>query len=128
MKGSEHPRVALVGRLSWDLVSWRGDPRAPRCPMSRHQTDPLRPLTADERKQLTRLSRSLSAPAAQVERARGLLALPDGARYTVAAHQVGRRHTETISAWVSRFNRDGVPAARPGGGGVAQVRHWVERD
>jgi hypothetical protein len=29
--------------------------------MSRHQTDPLRPLTPDERIALTRLSRSLSA-------------------------------------------------------------------
>src|SRR3954471_19330491 len=69
--------------------------------MSRHQTDPLRPLTGDERQQLTRLSRSLSAPAAQVERARALLAIADGASYRVAAHQVGRRHTETISAWVT---------------------------
>src|SRR4051795_8724010 len=62
----------LVGRLPWDLVSWRGDPRAPRCPMSRHRKDPLRPLTADERQELTRLSRSLSAPAPQVERSRAL--------------------------------------------------------
>src|SRR5215218_345296 len=65
--------------------------------MSRHQKDPLRPLTAAERKELTRLSRSLSAPAAQVERARALLAIAEGASYTAAAHQVGRRHTETIS-------------------------------
>src|SRR4051812_18219237 len=71
--------------------------------MSRHQQDPLRPLTADERKQLTRLSRSLSAPAAQVERSRALLAIADGASYTAAAHQVGRRHNETISAWVSLY-------------------------
>ena len=90
--------------------------------MSRHQTDPLRPLTADERKQLTRLSRSLSAPAAQVERARALLAIAEGASYTAAAHQVGRRHTETISAWVSRFNRDGLAAVRPGHGGGAQTK------
>ena len=82
--------------------------------MSRHQKDPLRPLTAEERQELTRLSRSLSAPAAQVERARALLAIADGASYTAAAHQVGRRHNETISAWVSRFNRDGLaPVARP---------------
>src|SRR5215213_7258559 len=67
--------AALVGRLLWEVVWWCGDPRAPRCPMSRHQTDPLRPLTADERQELTRLSRSLSAPAAQVERARALLAI-----------------------------------------------------
>jgi hypothetical protein len=79
--------------------------------MSRHQNDPLRLLTADERKELARLSRSPSAPAAQVERARALLALADGAGYTAAAHRVGRRHNETISAWISRFNRDGLVEA-----------------
>src|SRR5918911_1056923 len=76
--------------------------------MSRHRKDPLRPLAPDERIALTRLSRSLSAPAAHVERARALLAIAEGASYTAAAHQVGRRHNETISAWVSRFNRDGL--------------------
>src|SRR5215218_2891390 len=100
-----------------------GAPRAPRCPMSRHRKDPLRPLTPDERIALTRLSRSPSAPAAQVERARAVLAIADGASYTAAAHQVGRRHTETISAWVSRFNRDGLAAVRPGHGGGAQIRY-----
>ena len=90
--------------------------------MPRHQKDPLRPLTADERIVLTRLSRSLGAPAAQVERARALLAMSDGASYTAAAHQVRRRHTETISAWVSRFNRDGLAAVRPGHGGGARIR------
>ncbi len=94
--------------------------------MSRHRTDPLRPLTGDERQELTRLSRSLSAPAAQVERARALLAIADGASYTAAAHQVGRRHTETISAWVSRFNRDGLAAVRPGPGGGARVRYGAD--
>src|SRR3954451_8834223 len=94
--------------------------------MSRHQTDPLRLLTADERKQLTRLSRSLSAPAAQVERARALLAIADGASYTVAAHQSGRRHTETTSAWVSRFNRDGLAAVRPGHGGGARICYGAD--
>jgi transposase len=91
--------------------------------MSRHRKDPLRPLTPDERIALTRLSRSPSAPAAQVERARALLAIADGASYTAAAHQVGRRHTETLSAWVSRFNRDGLAAVRPGHGGGARIRY-----
>ena len=91
--------------------------------MSRHRTDPLRPLTGDERQQLTRLSRSLSAPAAQVERARALLAIAEGASYTAAARQVGRRHTETISAWVSRFNREGLAAVRPGHGGGPRIRY-----
>jgi transposase len=94
--------------------------------MSRHQTDPLRPLSPDERIALTRLSRSPSAPAAQVERARALLAIADGASYTTAAHQVGRRHTETISAWVSRFNRDGLAAVRPGHGGGARIRYGAD--
>ena len=94
--------------------------------MSRHQTDPLRPLTAAERQELTRLSRSPSAPAAQVERARALAAIADGASYTAAAHQVGRRHTETISAWVSRFNRDGLAAVRPGHGGGARIRYGAD--
>ena len=35
--------------------------------MSRHRKDPLRPLTADERQELSRLSGSPSAPAAHVE-------------------------------------------------------------
>ncbi len=94
--------------------------------MPRHQKDPLRPLTADERIALTRLSRSHSAPAAQVERARALLAISDGASYTAAAHQVGRRHTETISAWVSRFNREGLAAVRPGHGGGARIRYGAD--
>ena len=94
--------------------------------MSRHQKDPLRPLTADERQELTRLSRSPSAPAAQVERARALLAIADGASYTAAAHQVGRRHNETLSAGVSRFNRDGLAAVRPGHGGGPRIRYGAD--
>src|SRR5215204_336922 len=103
-----------------------GAPRAPRCPMSRHRKAPLRPLTPDERIALTHLSRSPSAPAAQVERARALLAIADGASYTAAAHQIGRRHTETLSAWVSRFNRDGLAAVRPGHGGGARIRYGAD--
>src|ERR671912_1556203 len=94
--------------------------------MPRHQKDPLRRLTADERIVLSRLSRSPSAPAAQVERARALLAIADGASYTAAAHQVGRRHTETISAWVRRFNREGLAAVRPGHGGGARIRYGAD--
>src|SRR5437868_1063064 len=94
--------------------------------MSRHRKDPLRPLTAEERQELTRLSRSLSAPAGQVERARALLAIADGATYTAAAHQVGRHHNETISAWVSRFNREGLAAVRPGHGGGPRIRYGAD--
>src|SRR5829696_6179226 len=94
--------------------------------MSRHQEDPLRPLTPDEPIALTRLSRSPSAPAAQVERARALLAIADGASYTAAAHQIGRRHNETISAWVSRFNRDGLAAVQPRHGGGPRLCYGID--
>src|SRR5215217_8508296 len=93
--------------------------------MSRHQKDPLRPLTPEERTELTRLSRAQSAPAAQVDRARALLAIADGASYTAAAHLVGRGHNETISAWVSRFNREGLAAVRPHHGGGPRLRYGV---
>ena len=52
--------------------------------MSRHQKDPLRPLTPEERTELTRLSRAQSAPAAEVDRARALLAIAEGVSYTAA--------------------------------------------
>ena len=98
--------------------------RGVRCRATR--TIPLRPLTVAERKELARLSRSPSAPAAQVERARALLAIAEGASYTAAAHQIGRRHTETLSAWVSRFNHDGLAAVRPGHGGGARIRYGAD--
>ena len=94
--------------------------------MSRHRKDPLRPLTPDEHKELTRLSRSQTAPAAQVDRARALLAIAEGASYTAAAHLVGRGHNETISAWVSRFNREGLPAVRPHHGGGPRIRYGAQ--
>ena len=50
--------------------------------MSRQQQDPLRPLRDTERVSLVRLSRSASAPAAQVARARALLAVAEGLSYT----------------------------------------------
>jgi transposase len=94
--------------------------------MSRHQKDPLRPLTPDERTELTRLSRSQTAPAAEVDRARALLAIAKGASYTAAARLVGRGHNETISAWVSRFNREGLAAVRPHHGGGPRIRYGAE--
>jgi transposase len=94
--------------------------------MSRHHKDPLRPLTPEERKELTRLSRSPSAPAAEVDRARALLAIADGASYTAAAQLVGRGHNETISTWVSRFNREGLAAVHPHHGGGPRIRYGVQ--
>ena len=94
--------------------------------MSRYRKDPLRPLAPEERKELSRLSRLQSAPAAQVARARALLAVADGASYTAAAHLVSRGHNETISAWVSRFNREGLAAVRPHHGGGPRIRYGAQ--
>ena len=47
-------------------------------PMTRRQKDPLRKLTDQERLWLVRISRSQAEPAAQVARARALLAVAEG--------------------------------------------------
>jgi transposase len=85
--------------------------------MSRRQKEPLRALSAQERAELTWLSRSRSAPAAWVARATALLAVADGQSYLAAARQAGRRDNDTVAAWVARFNREGLPAVRPRHGG-----------
>jgi transposase len=91
--------------------------------MSRQQKDPLRALSAEERAELTRLSRSHSAPAAWVARATALLAVADGQSYLAAARQAGRRDNDTVAAWVARFNREGLSAVRPRPGGRRKVQY-----
>src|ERR687883_1581439 len=91
--------------------------------MSRRQKDPLRPLSEAERTSLSRLSRLQSAPAAQVARARALLAVAEGQSYTAAARLVGREVGDTVARWVARFNRDGLAAVVPPHGGGHQVRY-----
>jgi transposase len=91
--------------------------------MSRRQKDPLRPLSEAERRSLSRLSRSQSAPAAQVARARALLAVAEGQSYTAAARLVGREVGDTVARWVAGFNRDGLTALVPQHGGGHPVRY-----
>ena len=91
--------------------------------MSRRQKDPLRPLSEAERASLSRLSRSQSAPAAQVARARALLAVAGGQSYTTAAELVGRATGDTVARWVAGFNRDGLTAVVPRHGGGHRVRY-----
>ena len=97
--------------------------------MSRRQLDPLRPLTAEERGWLARISLSHSEPAAHVARATMLLAVAAGQSYTGAAHAAGRRSGEAVAHLVSRFNHDGVAAVEPRhGGGPPTVYTSAERD
>jgi transposase len=98
-------------------------------PMTRRQTDPLRPLTDDEHEWLLRLARSQAEPAAHVARAKVLLSVADGASYTGAAKAAGRRSGEAVSRLVSRFNREGLDALEPGhGGGPPTIYADAERE
>jgi transposase len=85
--------------------------------VSRRKSDPLRPLTDDEQAALIQSSRSQAAPAAQVARAKVLLAVAGGADYQDAAASVGRKSGDAVSALVTRFNREGLAALAPRHGG-----------
>lgn len=65
--------------------------------MTRRQKEPLRVLSEQERYELARISRSRSTPATMVARAKALLAVADGASYTEAAQQAGRRSGDGVS-------------------------------
>src|SRR5262245_55105667 len=94
--------------------------------MSRRKKDPLRPLTTDERVELAQLSRSQTAPAAEVTRAKLLLLVAAGSAYQDAAAAVGRRSGDAVSALVARFNREGCQALAPRHGGGRQRVYGVQ--
>jgi transposase len=91
--------------------------------MTRRKKGPLRPLTKKERRYLTRLSRSRTAPAAEVTRAALLLAVAAGADYQAAAHTVGRRSGDAVARLVARFNAEGLGAVRPRHGGGPPLKY-----
>jgi transposase len=94
--------------------------------MSRRKTDPLRELTADERRELVRLSRSQAAPAVEVTRARILLAVASGGDYQAAARSVGRRSGDAVAHLVARFNAEGLAALAPRHGGGRRATYDAE--
>ena len=85
--------------------------------MPRPQKEPLRRLTAAERRELGRLRRSRAAPAAEVTRAALILLVGDGHQFQDAARSVGRRSGDAVARLVARFNREGMPAVTPRHGG-----------
>lgn len=90
--------------------------------MSRLKKDPLRPLSGDEQNVLAQVSRSQTAAAVQVSRAKLLLLVAAGSGYQDAAHAVGRHSGDAVSALVARFNREGLAVLTPcHGGGRRQV-------
>jgi transposase len=91
--------------------------------MSRRQKDPLRALTGEERARLAQVSRSQGEPAAQVARAKALLAVADGQTFTEAARAAGRRSGDAVAQLVTRFNGRGLAALQPGHGGGQPKRY-----
>jgi transposase len=94
--------------------------------MSRRKKDPLRELTEPERHELIQLSRSQSAPAAEVTRARILLAVARGDDYQDAARSVGRRSGDAVSQLAARFNAEGLAALAPRHGGGRRPTYGPE--
>jgi len=91
--------------------------------MPRPQKAPLRSLTPAERAHLEQLSRSQTHPAAPVARAKALLAVAAGHRFTTAAHAAGRRSGDAVAQLVARFNREGLAALEAGHGGGQPKRY-----
>src|SRR5262249_17672337 len=102
-------------------LRWAGRPR--RWTIARRQKDPLRPVTPGERAALARIARAGSERADRVARAKALLAVADGARFTDAARAARRRSGDAVAALVGRFNREGLAAVDPGHGGGAAVAY-----
>jgi hypothetical protein len=65
--------------------------------MSRRQKEPLRALSDEERKTLSRLSRSHRAPSVRGAHATARRAVAEEQSYTAAAKQVGRRNGDTVA-------------------------------
>jgi transposase len=85
--------------------------------MSRRKKAPLRPLSEAEQEALTQRSRSQTAPAAEVARAKLLLLVAAGSGYQDAARALGRHSGDAVAALVARFNGEGLVALVPRHGG-----------
>lgn len=97
--------------------------------MPRKQKEPLRSLTGEERTQLEQIARAQSWPAAQVARAKALLAVAQGQAFTQAAHAAGRCSGDAVAHLVADFNGKGLAAVVPGhGGGPAPVYGPEQRE
>jgi len=96
--------------------------------MARRKKDPLRALTQEEQTFLETLSRARSAPADQIARATGILAVAEGKSYKAAAQLCHQGQGATVASWVARFNVEGIAAVVPrhGGGHVPRFTGEVK--
>ncbi len=86
--------------------------------------NPLRTLTEEEKRRLSKIGRSQALPAEQVIRAKILLGVAAGLDHAQAARSVGRKSNDAVSHLVSRFNREGLAAleSKHSGGPSLQYR------
>jgi transposase len=86
--------------------------------MSRSASEPLRPLTEEERKELHRVSRASSESHSRRPRAMALLAVAEGKSLSEAARLVGWKSHDPVTKVTRRFNSMGLCALsdwpRPG--------------
>jgi len=85
--------------------------------MAHPQKAPLRSVTAAEQTDLIRVARASSERADRVARAKALLAVAAGARFSDAARAAGRRSGDGVAQLVVRFNQVGLAALDAGHGG-----------
>jgi len=93
--------------------------------MTRQKKEQLRELKEEERVWLEKISRSRSEASSHVIRAKQILGVAAGHRYTEAAHLSGCKSGDTVSKLVARFNREGLTALEPRYGHHPKLKYGV---
>jgi len=78
--------------------------------MAQPQKEPLRTLSEQEERELKRLAKATSERQDVVWRAKALVAVASGQRFTEAARAAGLTSGDGVSKLVSRFNQHGLAA------------------
>ncbi len=78
--------------------------------MAHPQKEPLRALNEQEERELKRLAKATSERLDVVRRARVILAVASGQKFTEAAHEVGLKSGDGVGKLVQRFNAHGLSA------------------
>lgn len=78
--------------------------------MSQRQKYPLRALSQQEERELSRVTKATSERLDVIHRATALLAVANGYNFTKAAHQAGLKSGDGVSKLVKRFNEHGLAA------------------